>query len=137
MSAKVRIRVRSTTTCATTLLSLRSEGVANIKAIPNPTGIRAVGEGDVEVGWASLPRDQNSTIVNEGGDVVVRLPSRGGCRFDAVSESGWVESDHPDVRVGEDGRSGRGTINRRSRPVVTVRAHGPVYVRAPGSDPGE
>jgi hypothetical protein len=40
--------VSNTTMCATTSFSLHIPGVNSANAAPNPTGIRAVGDGDAE-----------------------------------------------------------------------------------------
>ncbi len=87
----------------------------------------------VEVAWASMSRNKNSTIKNTGGDVTVRLPSRGGCRLTAASRSGRIESEHPDVRVSEDREHASGLINRTQRPTLTIESDGDIYLRRGGA----
>ncbi|ANM28910.1 hypothetical protein ABI59_03750 [Acidobacteria bacterium Mor1] len=90
-----------------------------------------VENGAVDIAWESLGGKENSTIRAEGGDVTLRLPDSGGCRLE-ISAGGRVESEHPDVRVSDDGRSASGAINRFSRPLVKVDSDATVYVSTLG-----
>jgi hypothetical protein len=85
----------------------------------------------VEVEWARLGSTEDSEIVNEGGDVTIRLPSSGGCRLEARSRRGWIEADHPDIRISEDGEHASGLIRQRRRPVLKVEAEGAITIVGP------
>jgi hypothetical protein len=86
---------------------------------------------NVDVEWKKLSTGDDSEIVNEGGDVTIRLPASGGCRLNARSRRGWIEADHPDVRISDDREHASGVIRRRRNPTLKVEAEGAITVLWP------
>ncbi len=64
---------------------------------------------------------------------MVRFPGDGGCRVEAETRFGRVETDLPKVRVLDDGRSAQGIVGNAGRPVVRVESAGDVFLVGPAS----
>lgn len=87
----------------------------------------------VEASWASIPQ-KDSRIANEDGDVTVRFPATGGgCRVEATSKGGRIETDLPRVRVSDDGSSAEGIVGNAQRPTITVEAGRDVHLLSGGA----
>lgn len=83
---------------------------------------------NVTVAWTSLPPEANSRIVNSGGDVTVSIPAGQGCWLTGRARRGWIESQHPEIRIGDDGSQASGSIGRRRRPTLDLDAEGSLYI---------
>ena len=90
----------------------------------------------VEVSWASVPTAKDSSIENEGGGVIVRFPQSGGCRVEAGTKYGRIETEGlPRVVVQDGGAAAQGLVGRMNRPVLKISANGDV--RLIGSEGAE
>jgi hypothetical protein len=90
----------------------------------------------VEVSWASVPTTKDSSIENEGGGVIVRFPQSGGCRVEAGTKYGRIETEGlPRVVVQDGGAAAQGLVGRMNRPVLKISANGDV--RLIGSEGAE
>jgi hypothetical protein len=107
------------------------EGNVRLTDMKSAVQVDADGE-EVTVWWSTLDPKRNSKITNEGGDVSVKLPAQGGCRVQAKSHFGRIESGLPDVVVSDDGSSAEGMINRRSRPALVIESQGVVRLSPAG-----
>lgn len=90
----------------------------------------------VEVSWSSIPQ-ADSEILNGEGTVAVRFPATGtGCRIEAESDDGRIETDLPRVRVSDDGSRAEGQFGNAQRPLVSVRAGGDIQLLGGGGGSG-
>jgi hypothetical protein len=107
----------------------------NVRLTDMKSAVQVDADGDdVTVWWSALDPKRNSKITNEGGDVSVKLPAQGGCRVQAKSHFGRIESGFPDVIVSDDGSTAEGMINRRSRPALVIESQGVVQLSPAGGD---
>jgi hypothetical protein len=84
----------------------------------------------VEVSWSELPTQENSTIVNEEGQLRLLLPQAGRCRIEAESDSGNIESELQEVRVTDDGRFANGLFGGADEPVIQATAKEDILIGA-------
>ena len=82
----------------------------------------------LEVGWSSISRDRETTLVNKGGDVILHLPKQGGGMLSARSDYGRIECDRDDIVVSPDGDSARGLVNRQRSPNIKIEAKGDIRI---------
>lgn len=78
--------------------------------------------GDGEVSWAAISGEKESTLRNAGGKLTVRFPARGGCRVDAKSDYGRIDSELETIVVADDFASARGPVNNGYHPYVHITA---------------
>ena len=88
--------------------------------------------GDGEVSWASLSGDKDSTLVNTSGNLTVRFPMSSGCRVEAKSKYGRIDSDLPTVRVLDGSTEAQGPVNSGYRPIVHISATGDIHLQDAG-----
>lgn len=100
-------------------------GTVRLTQLGGPINVEANGE-RVEVVWKTLNQTADSFIHNEGGDVFVGFPGQGGCKVEAFSRFGRIETDLPDLEVSSDGNRASGILNARSRPTVRVESEGSI-----------
>jgi hypothetical protein len=82
----------------------------------------------VEVAWTALPAEEDSSIVNDQGDIRLRLPGQGGGRLEAASRYGRIDSLMPDVQASDDGKFAAGLLARKHKPVISVKAGGDIVI---------
>ena len=82
--------------------------------------------GDGEVSWAVLSGEKESTLTNAGGKLTVRFSASGGCRLEAKSNYGRIDSELANVKVAEDFTSARGPVNGGDLPHVHITASGDI-----------
>ncbi len=82
--------------------------------------------GDGEVSWATISGETESTLTNAGGKLTVRFSSSGGCRVDAKSNYGRIDSELEGVKVADDFSSARGPVNNGYHPYVHITASGDI-----------
>jgi hypothetical protein len=113
---------------ATQKIEIKSEdGSLKLLDLNGPVLVDADGE-LVEVSWVSVPNTEDSSIRNEGGDVIVRFPSGGGAMVDAHAPFGRIETDISTVRLLDGDTRAEGAVNRRQRPVVRIDAGGDIQI---------
>lgn len=103
------------------------DGDVHINELRGPLQLSADGN-EVEVSWTDLSGEENSSVVNERGDVAVRLPANGRCRVEASTDYGTIESLLPAVRVSDDGRSAAGVLGGAGKPVLRVSSGGALLI---------
>jgi hypothetical protein len=103
------------------------DGDVRVSELRGPLKLTADGN-EVEVSWAEIRGEEDSSVSNQRGNVSLRLPANGRCRVDASAEFGSIESDLPGVRVSDDGRAASGALGGASKPLVRVRAGGALYI---------
>jgi len=84
--------------------------------------------GEGEVSWASLSGEKDSNLVSKNGNLTVRFPVSGGCRVEAKSKDGRIDSDLPTVRVLEGSDEAQGPVNSGYRPIVRITATGDIHL---------
>ena len=89
--------------------------------------------GDGEVSWTSFSGDKDSILANKNGNLTVRFPASGGCRVEAKSKDGRIDSDLPTVRVMDDATEAQGPVNGGYRPIVHITATGDIQLLHGGS----
>ena len=89
--------------------------------------------GDGEVSWTSFSGDKDSILANKNGNLTVRFPASGGCRVEAKSKDGRIDSDLPTVRVMDDETEAQGPVNGGYRPIVHINATGDIHLLHGGS----
>jgi hypothetical protein len=83
----------------------------------------------VDVSWSKLGGEENSSIVNASGNVVVALPAGGRCRLEAEAEYGRIDSGLDEIQVSDDGRRARGSLGGAQQPLVETRAGGQLSIQ--------
>lgn len=112
-------------------VEIRSRGGSvRVAGLSAPVTIDSDGR-EVEVAWQTLAGGENSFIRNAGGDVRVVFPASGGCRVEAESEFGRIESDLPRLRLFDGGRQAQGFVGYASRPEVRIESSGDVFLLGP------
>lgn len=100
--------------------------------------VRVEADGPVlEVGWAGLPPDKDSSIRNAGGGATVTFGATGGAVVEAVARAGRVESEWASVVASPDGASARGTVGKGGKATVRIEAEGDVRLLGEGGDAGD
>lgn len=113
---------------ATQLVEIKSEGGSvRLLDLNGPVLVDADGA-LVEVTWVSTPATEDSSILNEGGDVIVRFPPGGGARVEASASYGRIESSIDTVRLFDGDTRAEGVVNRRQRPTVRIESGGDVQI---------
>ena len=113
---------------ATQKIEVKSEdGSVHLLDINGPVLVDADGE-VVEVSWVSMPATDDSSIRNEGGDVLVRIPSGSGAMINARAQFGRIETDIDTIRLFDGDTRAEGAVNRRQRPVVRIEAGGDIQL---------
>ncbi len=84
--------------------------------------------GDGEVSFAALSGDKDSNLVSSNGNLTVRFPVTGGCRVEAKSKDGRIDSNLPTVLVLDGSREAQGPVNNGHRPFVNIVAAGDVHL---------
>ncbi len=116
---------------ATSGVVVRSRGGSvRLGGVAGPVEVAADGP-TVEVAWTAAPGEKDSRIENAGGDVTVRFGA-GGCRVEAESRRGRIESAIPTIVATEGSGSAQGTVGGARRPTVYVEAEGDVFLDGPG-----
>jgi hypothetical protein len=110
-----------------------SGGDVSLLGMVGPAQVEADGR-HVAVSWTSLP-GKDSVVHNDGGDITVHFPAGGGCRVEARSKFGRVETDLPRVEILEGGSSAQGVLGNASRPTIRVESGGDVQLL--GGSPGQ
>jgi hypothetical protein len=115
-------------------VELTTEGGGSVKLTDLTGAVKVNAQSrSVEVSWSSIPQT-DSEIRNGDGEVVVRFPSTGtGCRVEAQSDDGRIETDLPRVRVSDDGSRAEGQFGNAQRPLVNVRAGGDIQLLGGGA----
>jgi hypothetical protein len=85
--------------------------------------------GEGEVSWASFSGDKDSQLINQSGGLTVRFPASGGCRVEAKSKNGRIDSDLPTVKVMDDLKEAQGPVNNGYRPIVHIVADGDIHLQ--------
>ena len=118
---------------ATSGVVVRSRGGSvRLEEIGGPVEVEADGP-SVEVSWTAAPGDRDSRIVNAGGEVAVSFRA-GGCRVEAESRRGRIETDIPTIVAIDGSGSAQGTVGGARRPTVRVEAEGDVFLSGPGGE---
>ncbi|HEX6852687.1 MAG TPA: DUF4097 family beta strand repeat-containing protein [Candidatus Polarisedimenticolaceae bacterium] len=116
-------------------LTTEGGGVVKLTDLTGAVKVNAQSQ-SVEVSWSSIPQ-ADSDIRNGEGTVSVRFPATGtGCRVEAQSDDGRIETDLPRVRVSDDGSRAEGQFGNAQRPVVNVRAGGDIQLLGGGATDG-
>jgi len=110
-----------------TVAAYVSGGDVHILDVSGPVNLE-LERGDGEVSWSSFSGDKDSTLVSSGGNLTVRFPSTGGCRVEAKSKDGRIDSELPTVVVLESGNEAQGPVNSGYRPIVKITASGDVHL---------
>ncbi len=106
-------------------------GDVRLQEMQGPVTVQADGA-HVEVEWTVVSTGKDSRITNEGGDVTVRFPAAGGCKVDAKSRIGRIDSDLPKVAVHEEGGSAQGIVGNGGPKTVFIEASGDVHLLGAG-----
>lgn len=113
---------------ATQMVEVKSEdGSVRLLDLNGPVLVEADGA-LVEVSWVSTPATEDSSILNEGGDVIVRFPPGGGAGIEAYASYGRIETAFDTVRLFDGDKRAEGSINRRQRPMVRIESGGDVQI---------
>lgn len=113
---------------ATQMVEVKSEdGSVRLLDLNGPVLVDADGA-LVEVGWVSTPATEDSSILNEGGDVIVRFPPGGGARVEAFASYGRIETAIETVQLYDGDTRAEGVVNRRQRPTVRIESGGDVQI---------
>jgi hypothetical protein len=80
----------------------------------------------VEVGWSACPKDGESLVKNDGGGVSMTLPAAGGCRVEARTAFGRVDSELAALTADETGKSAAGNVGGGGPAVIRIVANGDV-----------
>ena len=104
---------------------ISSNGSVRALDLTGSVEIEAAGP-EVHVGWSALGRDRDSRIENSAGDIYVIFPPGSGALLEAEADS--IESDLPELEIGEDGHKATGLIGEMKTPTVTVLASGHLVV---------
>lgn len=111
-----------------------SGGNINASALEASVEIAANGP-QVSASWKRLIAAEQSSIRNEGGDVIVALPPRERCIIKADAPYGRIESELPGFEVDGDGKRAAGEYTAGGQPapqvkkaVLEIEAGGDVYL---------
>jgi len=74
-----------------------------------PVDVRAEGE-RVEVSWGTQFPAKSSTVQNDGGSVAVVFPPGAGCRVEAETRYGRIESEFPGIEITSEGTKAAGHL---------------------------
>ncbi len=102
-------------------------GDARILDVSGPVNLE-LDRGDGEVSWTSFTGDKDSNLVSNNGNLTVRFPPAKGCRVEAKSKDGRIDSDLPTVRVLEGSSEAQGPVNSGYRPIVKITASGDIHL---------
>lgn len=94
-----------------------------------------VQDGDVDVEWTAVPRSRNSLVRTENGDVDLTIAGTAGWRIDARTRRGRIASDHPDVRVSDDGEFASSVARGARGVTLKVDCDGDLSIHSGGTAP--
>ena len=108
-------------------------GDARILDASGPVNLE-LDRGDGEVSFTSFTGDKDSSLA-ANGNLTVRFPPAGGCRVEAKSKDGRIDSDLPTVRVLEGSNEAQGPVNSGYRPIIKITASGDIHLLGPAQAP--
>jgi hypothetical protein len=85
---------------------------------------------EVEVIWSQVGGENESSVTNKRGDVLIGLPLSSRCSLEGEARSGKIESSLPAVRVSDDGHSARGVLGGAAKPLIRVKSGGDLRIVA-------
>jgi len=117
--------------------SVNSNG-GNVRVVEQGGALQLTADGqETLVAWSVLPPGSKSSIENVSGPVVVQLPSGGnGCRIEARTSSGRIESPFKRVVLSGDRSDAQGSVGTDTSTVVSVKAAGDIRLSGGPTDAG-
>jgi DUF4097 and DUF4098 domain-containing protein YvlB len=109
-------------------------GDARILDASGPVNLE-LDRGDGEVSWSSFTGDKDSSLSGNNGNLTVRFPAAGGCRVEAKSKDGRIDSNLPTVRVLDGANEAQGPVNNGYRPIVRITASGDIHLQDASKSP--